>query len=110
MAELEKSLTAAGFASSRSIALTDVHDLTSAATTSQSQENATFQEVAKKGKKTKKKAESGSKTIEKQDLLKSLLERLTKGGIFIQTLSWLNPPCLLFHAHYQDYEGPITAS
>ena len=73
MAELEKSLSSSGFDSSRSIVLTDIADLTSAATSSPQQDGSS---QVKKGKKAK----NEPKTFKKQDLIKSLLERLTKGS------------------------------
>ena len=79
MAELDKHFTAAGFDSSRSIALTDILDLTSAASAAQHLEKSAPQQEAKKGKKPKK-AEHESKTFNKQDLVKSLLDRLTRGN------------------------------
>ena len=89
MAELEKAMTLAGFDSKRSVAFSDVQDLTSAASAEnkqqQHQEKQSQPQDGKKGKKAKKKAENESKTIDKKDLLKSLLDRVTKGDVSQET-------------------------
>ena len=80
-------MTAAGYDAKRSFVLNDVGSITSAAAPppglAQQQQQLTDAQSgeAKKGKKKKKKPEieAGPKLMEKKDLIKSLLERLTKG-------------------------------
>ena len=90
MAELEKSLTASGFDVTRSLVLTDVPDLTSAADAAKPASPQQRQDEEKKegGKKSKKKKnndnnidQSKTKIIEKKDLVKALLDKLTRGWV-----------------------------
>ena len=85
MADLERSMTSAGYDPKRSFVLNDVGDITSAAAPppglAQQQLTDAQSGDPNKGKKKKKKAEieNGPKLMEKKDLIISLLERLTRG-------------------------------